>query len=76
MTPEQLRRFRQSKKVSILDLAARIGLPADYIEKIEEGHVVALPSDLTRIEKAILQVEKEKSDPDYEEEPPGLSPDD
>ena len=69
MNAKQFRRLRQDKKISILDLAARTGLPEDYIEKIEEEKVVALPSDLARLEKAIAQVEKEKSDPDYEEEP-------
>ena len=67
MNPAQLRKLRQDKKVSLLDIAARTGLPRDYIEKIEEGTVVALDSDLGRIRKAILQVEKDRQDPDYEE---------
>ena len=67
MTPGQLKRLRQDKKISHLDLAAITGLPADYIEKIEEGKAIAFASDLARLERALRQAELEKADPDIEE---------
>ena len=68
MTPQALRKLRQEKKISLLDIAARTGLPEEYLEKIEEGKVVALESDLARIHRAILQTEADKLDPEYEKE--------
>ncbi len=66
LTVEQLRRMRTHANVTILDIAARIGLPADYIEKIEEEQVIPLPSDLERIYQGIMQAQKDRSDPDFE----------
>lgn len=70
MTPGEIRRLRETKRVSILDVSARIGLPAEYIEKIESGEVVAILSDLERLRRGILEAARDKSDTDYEQEPP------
>lgn len=70
MTAREIRRLRDQKHVSILDVSARTGLPAEYIEKIESGDVVALPNDLARLKRGILEAARDKADADYEEEPP------
>ena len=67
MTVDELVKLREKKKVTVLDVAARTGLPEEYIEKIESGKAVALESDLKRIHNAILQAGLEKSGPDAEE---------
>ena len=59
MTPSQLKKLRLDQKVSLLDVAARTGLPAEYIAKIEDEEIIALESDLARIHKGILQAAKE-----------------
>ena len=64
LTLEQLRKFRRDKKVTLLDISALTGLPESYIEKIEEGLVTPLASDLNRIQRAIVQAEKERSEED------------
>lgn len=69
MTIDEVRKRRERNKISVLDLAARTGLPAEYIEKLESKEAIALESDLARLQRALLQAEKEKSDPDYEPPP-------
>ena len=67
MTPSELQKLREKKKISLLDLAARTGLPEDYIAKIEDGLVPALESDLKRLHKALLQAEQEKQKDDKDD---------
>ncbi len=62
LTLEQLRKLRRDKKVTLLDVSARTGLPESYLEKIEEGLLAPVESDLNRIQKAILQAEKERAE--------------
>ena len=62
LTIAQLRKLRRDKKVTLLDLAAHTGLPESYLEKIEEGLVTPLESDLDRIQKAIIIAEKERAE--------------
>ncbi len=60
LTLAQLRKFRRDKKITLLDIAAKTGLPESYLEKLEEGFAVPLEHDLERIHRAILQLEKER----------------
>jgi transcriptional regulator with XRE-family HTH domain len=53
MMPEEIKRLRLAKEISLLELSAMIGLPADYIRDIEDRKVVALDSDLERLGKAL-----------------------
>ena len=49
MTPAEIRKLRLQKKISLLEMAAYTGLPEAYIEKIEDGLVIPLESDLERL---------------------------
>lgn len=64
MTIGEFKRKREKLNVSRLDVAARSGLPEDYIEKIEEKTIVALEGDVKRLERALAMVIKERSEPD------------
>ena len=70
ITPEQLKKLREGKKLSTLDIAAHIGLPESYIQQIEEGEVVASSKDLLRIYKVIAEMVTPPLEPD------DISPDD
>ena len=73
MTPKELKKFRLQHKISLVHLAATVGLPADYLSQIEEDEVPALEKDLDRIEKALVKIktELEEGDEQDETEPPG-----
>ena len=62
LTLAQLRKLRRDKSVTLLDISARTGLPESYLEKIEEGLIIPLESDLDRIHRAIVQAEKERAE--------------
>jgi len=66
MTITELRKLRIKLKIDLLELSAYTGLPDSYLSKIEEGQITPLPTDLSRIEKAIYYIEGERrrDDPD------------
>lgn len=66
MTPSEIKKIRRTCQISRIELAAMTGLPESHIEKIEEGTIPPLGSDLQRIEKALRLIQKfsrEKDDP-------------
>lgn len=50
---DQIMELRRKLGVSLLELAARSGLPENYLSKIEAGEIQPLDSDLLRLEKAL-----------------------
>ncbi|PIQ86792.1 MAG: hypothetical protein COV74_03375 [Candidatus Omnitrophica bacterium CG11_big_fil_rev_8_21_14_0_20_45_26] len=64
MTIEQIRQLRFKKRVSLLDIAARTGLPENYLEKLEAEEIPATEGDLKRIKDAILHAAKDLEDDD------------
>jgi len=60
MTASELKRLRLANRITVIELAAHTGLPAAYLAQIEEESVVALDSDLARIESAIHFLSSEK----------------
>ncbi|MDP3920251.1 MAG: helix-turn-helix transcriptional regulator [Candidatus Omnitrophota bacterium] len=51
--PFQLTKILLEHGISLLELAARTGLPKDYLSKIECGEILALEGDVKRIRKAV-----------------------
>ena len=64
ITPEQLKKLREEKKLSTLDIAAHIGWPESYIQQIEEGEAAASSKDLLRIYKVITEMVTPPLEPD------------
>ncbi|MDD5218120.1 MAG: hypothetical protein PHN49_06305 [Candidatus Omnitrophica bacterium] len=60
MMVSELKRLRIASRITVIELAAHTGLPAAYLDQIEEESVVALDSDLARIESAIHFLSSEK----------------
>ena len=61
MTPSELRALRRQLKISLLELAARTGLPENYLSQIEEEKIKPLESDLKRIQKALSPEKKDQN---------------
>jgi len=60
MSPEELKRLRQQHSIALIELAGWTGLPSEFIGQIEDKSVVALQSDLDRIEEVLRRLIKER----------------
>jgi len=61
MKPSEIKRLRERYQISRIELAAHTGLPSDFIRQIEDEEVVALSSDLERLERALKTVQQRKN---------------
>jgi len=59
MSPDDLKRLREQSRISLIELAGWTGLPSAFIGQIEDKTVVALPSDLDRIETVLKRLIRE-----------------
>jgi predicted transcriptional regulator len=64
VTPRDLKTLRKKLRISLVELAATVGLPSGYIGQIEEGEVVPLERDLERLEKGLRKLEGELREAD------------
>ena len=60
MTPDELKRWRQQYAIPLIELAGWTGLPSGFIGQIEDKSVVALQSDLDRIEEVLKRLINER----------------
>ena len=60
MTPDELKRLRQQHSIPLIELAGWTGLPSGFIGQIEDKSVVALQSDLDRIEEVLKRLIRER----------------
>jgi len=56
MSSFDLNTLRRRYGLRVLDIAAQSGLPQDYVQQIDEGKIIALSGDVSRLEKAINQL--------------------
>jgi transcriptional regulator with XRE-family HTH domain len=66
MQPVALKKLREESKISRIELAAYAGLPSGFIAQIEEEEVVALESDLQRLERVIRNIVKQRNQDEEE----------
>ena len=60
MSPDEIKRLRQQYAIPLIELAGWTGLPSGLIGQIEDKSVVALQSDLDRIETVLKRLIKER----------------
>lgn len=58
MKPSELKKLREKVGATYIELACFTGLPSDYLRQIEEEKVIALDTDLERIENALRRLQR------------------
>lgn len=56
MSPDELKLLRERSGITLIELAGWTGLPSAFIGQIEDKSVVALESDLDRIETVLRRL--------------------
>lgn len=60
LKPSEIRTLRNDYGISVIEVAAMCGLPADFIRQIEDHEVAALDTDLERIVSALRTIIQER----------------